>query len=88
MKAEKETKKAGARRHDHPVKSEGGGCLLVAPSRHGGILHSIYSLFGVILHTHTHTKSKYVDCMETIFEIYVTADSNTQKALLSIKVEL
>lgn len=52
MKAEKETKKAGACRHNHPVKSEWGKkkCLLVAPSRRAGISHSDYSLFGVMLH--------------------------------------
>lgn len=94
MKAENEPKKAGACRHDHPVRSQWKICLLVAPSRRAGISHSDPSYSGVTSHTHaraharTHKRTHVAWLEKNVLEIYVTADSNLQKALLLTNVAL
>lgn len=95
MKAENEPKKAGACRHDHPVRSEWKICLLVAPSRRAGISHSDPSYSGVTSHTPARTRPPartgartLPGWKKTFFEIYVTADSHLQKALLLTNVAL
>lgn len=87
MKAAKETKKAGACRHDHPVRSEWKRCLLVALSRRAGISRSEPFIWNDVADVWSgggeKGKRKKKSCLdENLLQIYVTADFNPQKAPL------
>lgn len=58
MKAEKETKKAGARRHDHPVKSEGGGVFTCCSiTTWWNFTQHLQFVWSDLAHTHTQNQN-------------------------------